>query len=741
MKSKLKISSFNSSDKFHFSRTELRNILEIIQKNKYVIFVWSNEKGWPVKFVSENVKNVFGYTAKEFIDKEILYSDIIYPKDLAELQEQQRRAITDNNQDRQTIKSYRIIDKHGNLHYVEDRTIMVSDSKGKILYLEGVVQDVTKRIKIEDEIIYRYNLEKEVAKISSVIIHTNSKDIQKTLAFAADHISNFLSSDYCCVALRNQNTKKLTIIYEYFANNSNRINLHYHEKAINKFSHLFTDLKVGNVKIIQDINLLSKDAVEERKFFDNCSVNSLILVPIILKKSLIGYLGFYFIRKYSQYSNKDFAVLSLLSGILSNAYSNYLVAIERKNIAEKMRQLNQAVNQSANAIVITDLKGNIEYVNPKFEKITEYSKEEVIGENPRILKSGHTKPEEYIELWNTILNGRIWKGEFKNIAKSGRIFWEKATISPMRNNKNVITHFLAIKEDITEQIRVQNQLALSQKMESIGQLAAGIAHEINTPLQYVGDNMNFLNDSYKAMLDVLFDFNAFLEDGNEYSKDEIREFYQNKKEEMDLEFIYEEVPQAIEQTMSGINRVTKIVRAMKDFAHPGTKKKAYQDLNKGIENTVTISKNEWKYVADVKLNLDKNISAVFCLLDELNQVFLNMIVNAAHSIAEKIGEHPEPELKGEIYIETKKESLPDGDNIIIKFSDTGNGIKKENITKVFDPFFTTKEVGKGTGQGLAIAHDIIINKHNGSIAVESKVGQGTTFTIRLPIDEKVKKAK
>jgi two-component system, NtrC family, sensor kinase len=177
----------------------------------------------------------------------------------------------------------------------------------------------------------------------------------------------------------------------------------------------------------------------------------------------------------------------------------------------------------------------------------------------------------------------------------------------------------------------------------------------------------------------------------------------------------------------GIDRVRQIVLAMKDFAHPGIKSKALYDLNHGIEVTVTISRNEWKYVADLETNLDPSLPFIYCSMDEINQVVLNMIVNSSHSIKDMLEKGREE--KGKIVICTRRE----GEEAVIYISDTGKGISKEIISKIYDPFFTTKEVGKGTGQGLAIAHDIIVNKHKGSIQVESEIGKGTTFIIKIPI--------
>ncbi len=728
-------SEFSDDGQFKFSTKELQHIFRIIQTNLFVVFVWENKPGWPIKYVTDNVSDIFGYTASELINTEIQYSNIIYPEDLKELQ-QQRIAESQKISDKKfSTKTYRITDKSGNLHYVEDRTIIVREPNGEIKYYEGIIHDVTEKKTTEEQLLFRLELETIIAKVSSFIVKAGLMDIKEALSYASRVIADFLHVDYSFVVLNKSKTNKYCVCFEYSPSHSERISQHYHEKSLNEFKWFIKKISDGKPLIIQNTNIIESTAVEEKRFFKNCKVKSVIIIPFRKDLKVTGFLAFYFSKNYSKFSKKDSSILKYFSVILSNAYKNHLIAIERKKIEDEMRKLTQAVNQSANAIVITDADGKIEFVNPKFEEISGYSLKEVIGKKPNILKSGHTKADEYKKLWDTILEGKIWAGEFKNISKSGEAFWERATISPIMNNRNVITNFIAIKEDITKQIDVQNQLALAQKMESIGQLAAGIAHEINTPLQYVGDNINFLSDSYKAMLNVLYDFSAFLEDGNEYSNNEIREFYQRKKEEMDLEFIYEEVPQAIEQTIGGIDKVTKIVRAMKDFAHPGVKKKAYQNLNKGIEDTVIISKNEWKYVAEIELKLASDIPAVFCLLDELNQVFLNLIVNAAHAIAEKIGDRPEVNLKGSIVIESRKINLDGEDNIEIKISDSGNGIKKGNINKIFDPFFTTKEVGKGTGQGLAIAHDIVVNKHNGKIYVDSELGKGTTFTIVLPIED------
>ncbi len=279
-------------------------------------------------------------------------------------------------------------------------------------------------------------------------------------------------------------------------------------------------------------------------------------------------------------------------------------------------------------------------------------------------------------------------------------------------------------KDITEQIAVENQLVLAQKMESVGRLAAGIAHEINTPMQFVGDNTYFLKDAFEEIISFINKSKDYLSENNEDLTLKINEL----EEEHDIEFLKVEIPVAIERTRSGIERVSNIVRAMKNFAHPGGKKKTKVNINKGIEDTITISRNEWKYTSEIETDFDSSIPPIECLPDELNQVILNMIINSVHAITEKYGKNS-PE-KGKINIRTAL----DDNHAVITIKDNGSGIAQENLNKVFDPFFTTKEVGEGTGQGLAIVHDIICNKHNGSLTVDSVNGEGAIFYIKLPLN-------
>lgn len=299
------------------------------------------------------------------------------------------------------------------------------------------------------------------------------------------------------------------------------------------------------------------------------------------------------------------------------------------------------------------------------------------------------------------------------------------TVTPVVQGQG--TCYIFMGKDITEQVKLEHDIAQSQKLESIGQLAAGIAHEINTPTQFVGDNTMFLNESFIDLLRVLRQYQVLLEAVQTNTcTAALIETCVAANEKADLDYLIAEIPQAIVQSLDGIARVSTIVQAMKEFAHPGTNEKTAVNLNNAVMSTLTVASNEWKYVAEMQTHLDPSLPPVPCLVGEFNQVVLNIVVNAAHAIADVV---KCTGAKGTITVSTGRT----GDSVEIRISDTGGGIPESIRSKIFDPFFTTKEVGKGTGQGLAIARSVVVDKHGGTITVDSEPGHGTTFVIRLPL--------
>jgi two-component system, NtrC family, sensor kinase len=283
-----------------------------------------------------------------------------------------------------------------------------------------------------------------------------------------------------------------------------------------------------------------------------------------------------------------------------------------------------------------------------------------------------------------------------------------------------------LQREMAERERMEAELRLAQKLEAVGQLAAGIAHEINTPLQYVGDSVHFLRDSFSDILSVTAAFRKCVDVlATLPGQDAVVAEAEEASEDGDLEYLAESVPKGLDRALKGIEHVSSIVRALKEFAHPGQKEKAPGDLNRALQNALIVSRNEYKFVAEIETDFG-DIPPVLCDLSELNQVFLNLLVNAAHAIGDVVNGS---ETKGTIRVRTQ---LLD-ETVRVTISDTGGGIPEAIRNRVFDPFFTTKPVGKGTGQGLAIARTIVVDKHGGRLSFESELGRGTAFHIDLPV--------
>jgi PAS domain S-box-containing protein len=407
---------------------------------------------------------------------------------------------------------------------------------------------------------------------------------------------------------------------------------------------------------------------------------------------------------------------------------------ERERRLEQQRQdvarLDAVMKLAADGIVTLNESGVVESFNEAAAKIFGYRPDEVIGRDIRMLlpSSPRDAPESVLPEWLT--GARVSSGgrlsEILGKHRNGTVFPLEIAVSRVRLDDRCI--YTGIFRDVTQRRHLEAQLVQAQKMESIGQLAAGIAHEINTPTQYVGDNTRFLEDVFQDLATVLQRCRELCrsEDQGLVSQPPVAELI-SAAGEADVDYLLEEIPKAIAQSLEGVDRVAAIVRSMKDFSHPGGESKQAVDLNRALTSTLTVCRNEWKYVADVVTELEPGLPLVTCLPGECNQVFLNLIINAAHAIGEKLG--PNSTEKGTITVGT---SHRDG-FVEVRIGDTGTGVPEEAQSKLFDPFFTTKEVGRGTGQGLAIAHSIINEKHGGTIRFETEVDRGTTFIISLPV--------
>lgn len=304
---------------------------------------------------------------------------------------------------------------------------------------------------------------------------------------------------------------------------------------------------------------------------------------------------------------------------------------------------------------------------------------------------------------------------------SFRLFGQSLTLQHLVDSKTQ-----ALTRALDELGQTQAMLLHAQKLEAVGQLAAGVAHEINTPMQYVGDNLRFLQKAFSKVLGMAAALEEMAEDPR--IDPATRGAVQAHLSAAKLAFIRKRAPRSFEQAIEGVGVVTRIVSAMKAFSHPGTEERVPTQVNALVETTQTICRNEWKYVADLELSLAADLPDVLTHPSEINQVLLNLIVNAAHAIGES--RDVAAEGKGTIDVSTRR--TPHG--VTVRVADNGSGMPDHVLARIFEPFFTTKEVGKGTGQGLAICHQIV-TQHGGTIHVESEPGEGTAFELCLPLSE------
>jgi PAS domain S-box-containing protein len=364
----------------------------------------------------------------------------------------------------------------------------------------------------------------------------------------------------------------------------------------------------------------------------------------------------------------------------------------------------------------------IVYCNRAVAEQHGFKPEELIGQPVRVLRQWVNQEATYLaEVEATLRAGRTYLREDQITRRDGSTYWLGIAIRPIFDADGRFTHSVSMGADIT----AKRELQLAQKLESVGRLAAGIAHEINTPIQYVGDSLHFLRSAFDDLNKVLDAARAAVEElPDGASSQALRHSIDEASARHDLPFVHAEVPKAFERTFDGVERVTNIVNAMKEFAHPDTHEQTPSDLNRALQTTLLVASNEYKYLAKIHTDFAE-LPHVMCNVGELNQVFLNLIVNAAHAIHDA----GKDLTSGEIKISTALA----GDTAVIRIGDNGCGVPEENLSKLYDPFFTTKEVGRGTGQGLAIAHSIMVDKHGGDISVHSRVGVGTEFTLRLPV--------
>lgn len=417
--------------------------------------------------------------------------------------------------------------------------------------------------------------------------------------------------------------------------------------------------------------------------------------------------------------------------VLVDSFNRMAKALQKTTVSKEYVQ--NIIKTMPCGLIVTDQKGVIVASNQGALVLLNYEESEIIGEPiSKILSPGEVPDIDQIKALAE--KGEVLRTEKECFTKGGdaiSVLFSAGMSSDrdsgaLEPNINMVCILL----DIRDRKKLESELRTAQKLELIGQLAAGIAHEINTPIQFVGDNIQFMKGAFQDILSLSALLNPLKKDSlvNSGVDQDLLSRIREKEEKIDLDYLTEEIPLAIEQSLAGIQRVKRIVQAIREFSHPGVGEKSNININKAIESTITLTRNEWKYSAELVTALAPDLPEVNGYLSDFNQVILNLIMNAAQSVHQRVGENSWN--KGQIDISSRK----NGNEVEICIRDTGMGIPPEVQSKVFNPFFTTKKVGEGTGQGLAIAQNIIVNKHGGKIFFETKIGEGTSFYIRLPME-------
>lgn len=411
----------------------------------------------------------------------------------------------------------------------------------------------------------------------------------------------------------------------------------------------------------------------------------------------------------------------------------------QQHIQESFGLFSRLVNNVAEVLYSASLTDPIrmEFINSRIESITGFDAEQIRTGRIDWMELVHADDRSGLlgAYENCRHSGNGFELEYRIVKKDGNICDVFDRAEPVFDDNGHICGIDGMITEITCRKRAQRELDRTQMLQNLGRLTAGIAHEINTPIQFVGDNLHFLSNSFQNISELLKMYGDFNEivisrtDGDGSISAEVEKIAAFK-EQTDMDFIVDEIPHAIAQTIDGINRVSTMIRAMRDFSHVDERRMALADLNKALNTAIIILRNEIKYVADVKAELDGDLPQVMCCIDEINQVFLILLINAAQSISKVAA--GQSSKRGVITITTR---FVDG-NVVISISDTGGGIAPEIRDRIFEAFFTTKPAGMGTGQGLSIARSIIVERHAGSLEFETEEGAGATFTVSLPVERK-----
>ncbi len=758
----------------------------IISQSPIVVVLYRMEKGYPIEYASPSVIQ-YGYEPEDFTSGRIGFLDVVHPDDVDRIVEEARMNFQMGCDD--ITQDYRIRTAWGDYQWVLNRTRMRRDRNGRVTHGQSIIHDITDRKRAEialqeserqmralldniPDIVWLKDADSRFIAVNEPFGRTcgakpeelvGKRDIDiwpKELAeaYRADDQEVMQSGRTKRVEepLEDAHGKQKwieTIKTPIRNERGNIIGTTGIARDITERKHMeehyrmLSDKSLAGVYLVQDgvFKYLNANAASYAGFSPEELVGSnstILLHPE--DRAIAQQRAGEMIRGVRQ-TPYEFRIIDkagktrwILETVTTIPYEgrpavlgNSMDITQFKEAQQKLEEL-QALESSVLAAIPHAVIGlehrHVIFANDNVETVFGWKPSEIIGKDLAVFFSSEAACETLIGHINqTLQTGSVYSAEPENplVHREGRPLYSRVTAARIGSGagEGVVATF----EDVTERKRAQLQLLQSEKMASIGQLAAGVAHEINNPTGYVSSNLKTMAEYFDDIMGILQRHRQFLNGVRDLVENAkldgdlpglMREI-ENMEKKIDIEYILKDAPSLIQESREGTERIKEIVLSLKNFAHPGEDRFIYSDVNRNMESTLNVVWNELKYKATVNKDYGE-LPEIQCYPQQVNQVFMNILVNAAQAI----------KTKGEITIRTRSIN---GD-VEISINDTGVGIPPEHLARVFDPFFTTKEVGKGTGLGLNVAYNII-KKHHGSIDVTSKLGEGTTFTIRLPVHQ------
>ncbi|MBT4642427.1 MAG: PAS domain S-box protein [Deltaproteobacteria bacterium] len=617
--------------------------------NNIPAMIYRGNPDWSSKMVSNSIL-LSGYSSDEFNSGKVRWLDIIHPDDKESVYQKGVELMVEPMD---IVQTYKIVSKDGDVVWVEDRKTSIFTEEGVFSGVDGVVFDVTERKMME------LALKSSQQKL---LIH-----VKQTLMAVVEYDINFRVVEW------NPAAERIFGYTEEEATGRDVGELIVPASAKAHVENIWESLinqKGGNRSINENITKNGEHII--------CEWHNTALVDkngVVMGIASLG---------------QDITERIHAEEDLKKAHEEL-----KKGIEERTR-LVSAIEQSNDNIVITDPEGNIEYINPAFEHNTGYFLSEVLGENPRILKSGKHDKTFYQNLWETITNGEIWTGNIINKRKDGTFIEESATIFPVMTPEGEIKNFVSVKRDMTEQLNIEKQLRQAQKLDAVGTLASGIAHDFNN------------------ILSAIFAY-------TQLSKKKISNFPEAHT-----------VVGYLDKIFAASSRAKELIDQILTFSRKGEYAPVNIDLNPLLKESIRFLRAIIPSTISIKQDIDQDLKNVYGDPAQIQQIIMNLCTNASHAMEEKGGTLEVAMTNYKIkHKGPNTGNLEPGDALLLTVSDSGHGMTEETKQRIFEPFYTTKEKGKGTGLGLSIVHGIV-TRHGGCISVNSEEGLGTKFNIFLP---------